>query len=128
MRILDVKYHIVLWNFYGEYYDKTYPVILDNNKELFEQDLLDESKIILSIIYRDFICEEDRKQELLKLQQKYLSIEMKKNSVIFYDRDKDKMMNNKIEEVKSLKWYENLKDKICNAIGNLKGGGKKNGR
>jgi len=94
--------------FLGENADKTHGVLLVKNKKLLEQDLLNETKAILSIIYRDYMCEEDRKQELLKIKQEYYNL---KSHQILEKKENLKIETN--QEIKNIR-YNKIKDKIRN--------------
>lgn len=40
--------------------------IIDYSKNINEQELLPETRVILSLIYRDYLCEEDERREILR--------------------------------------------------------------
>lgn len=90
------------------------------NKEipLKEQTLNENTKIILALIYRDYLCSEDMRNELLKQEKK--EIEKKKEEIRkkyeIHFKDKNIVQNTK--EDKSLILYkkENIIKKIFNKI------------
>ena len=47
--------------------DSTHTVNIDINKELEEQNLFEESKEMISLIYYKYIAEDDEKKELVKI-------------------------------------------------------------
>ena len=84
--------------------DNNYNVEIDYNKSINEQKLLKDTKIILSIIYRDYLCSEEKKKEL---------IEKDKADLVRYEnelREKynpDKIFKNRIQENNTEKTREN---------------------
>ena len=44
--------------------NKDYVYIVDKNKKLYEQDIMQETKIIFSLIYRSYFCSEEQKSFL----------------------------------------------------------------
>lgn len=50
--------------------DKEYDYKIDETKNFEEQELLKETKAIISIIYQDYWVTEERKQELIKIRRK----------------------------------------------------------
>ena len=46
-----------------------YSFVVDENKGLLEQDISEETKAILSLIYRDYFCDENERQELIRLEK-----------------------------------------------------------
>lgn len=94
--------------FLAENADETYSIVLDSNKKLKEQNLMDESKIILSMIYRDYICAEDRKKELKKYMEDVISKNFKENRLVFENIKEEK----KEELISEKKWYIKLLNKI----------------
>lgn len=52
--------------FLQEHLDKTWQGHLDFSKSLREMELLRETRIILSIVYRDFVCSESKRKELIE--------------------------------------------------------------
>ena len=53
-----------------EQMDKTYKVNIDYSKNINEQVLFRETKVILSLIYRDYIVEKDERKKLLDQENK----------------------------------------------------------
>lgn len=48
----------------------SYIVVYDNTKGINEQNLKQETRAILSVIYRDYICNEDDRNEIIKRDRK----------------------------------------------------------
>ena len=46
--------------------DKKFNVNIDYSKSINDQELLKDTRIILSAIYRDYICSKEKRQELIK--------------------------------------------------------------
>ena len=85
--------------------DNNYNVEIDYNKSINEQKLLKDTKIILSIIYRDYLCSEEKKKEL---------IEKDKADLVRYEKElrerynPDKIFKNRIQENNTEKTKENI--------------------
>ncbi len=81
----------------------SYELEYDNTKGLNEQNLKQETRAILSVIYRDYICDENIKQEIIQKDRKeWFELEKKKgygNTNIF---KKQNIQNKDIEENKAL--------------------------
>ena len=93
-----------------------------NYKEDIKKQLLKESKVILSLIYRDFLCSKEKKEKLLQLDLEEIRREEKilseKYEIDFEKRKKEKIEKN-IEKVKEQdeklpikvekeKWYKKI--------------------
>ncbi len=93
-----------------------------NYKEDIKKQLLKESKIILSLIYRDYLCSKEKKEKLLQLDLEEIRREEKilseKYEIDFEKRKKEKTEKviNKVEEqneklpikVEKEKWYKKI--------------------
>ena len=86
----------------------TYKVIYDNTKSLNEQNIKQETRAILSIIYRDYICDKETKEKIIQKDRKeWLELEEKKkeeykNTELF----KSPIKNQNISNDKYLKVVE----------------------
>lgn len=93
-----------------------------NYKEDIKKQLLRESKVILSLIYRDFLCSKEKKEKLLQLDLEEIRKEEKflreKYEIDFEKRKKEKIEKN-IEKTKEQdeklpikvekeKWYKKI--------------------
>lgn len=100
--------------------DKTYDYKIDETKSFEEQELLKETKAIISIIYQDYWATPERKQELIKIRRKQReTLEREKREK--YDPDdifKKKETTNQTALVKEIK-KENLFIRILNKIKSL---------
>ena len=60
---------------------KSYELKYDNTKGLNEQNLKQETRAILSVIYRDYICDDYTRKEIIKKDRKeWFELEQKKQS------------------------------------------------
>ena len=95
-----------------------------NYKEDIKKQLLKESKVILSLIYRDFLCSKEKKEKLLQLDLEEIRREEKilseKYEIDFEKRKKEKIEKN-IEKTKEQdeklpikvekeKWYKKISE------------------
>lgn len=85
-----------------EQMDKTYKVNIDYSKNINEQVLFRETKVILSLIYRDYIVEKDERKKLLdqenkRIQSLYEINFQKRNQKIKERIAKENLQNNNIE-------------------------------
>lgn len=97
----------------------SYELKYDNTKGLNEQNLKQETRAILSVIYRDYICNEYMKKEIIQKDRKeWFELEKKKeygNTDIF---KKQNIQSKKTEENKALQVVrkQNIIIKIINKI------------
>lgn len=82
--------------------DKTYKVNIDYSKNINEQALFRETKVILSLIYRDYIVEKDERKKLLdqenkQIQSLYEINFQKRNQKIKERMVKENLQNNNLE-------------------------------
>lgn len=109
-------------NFIDGNRDIHYKPDIDFTKSINQQNLLKETRTILSLIYRDYICDKDKKKELLEKDakeiQKQEELNRKKYEIDFEAR---KRKYNPVEETKNAgylvqvteeKWYMRLINKI----------------
>lgn len=110
-----------LINFVKNNRDINYHVNIDFTKTINEQELLRETRVILSLMYRDYICsEEERKAIILKdrnelekqeeiLRQKY-EINFNKSKTPINDENSDK--KNELVQIKQQTWIKKLISRI----------------
>lgn len=72
--------------------DLNYKVNIDLKKYINEQPFLKETKIILALLYRDYICSKEEKNELLRLEKEELEIQ---------EKERIRKYNLKIKEIKN---------------------------
>lgn len=101
--------------------DLDYKLNINYKKDIKKQ-LLKESKVILSLIYRDFLCSKEKKEKLLQLDLEEIRREEKilseKYEIDLEKREKEKIEKNieKIKEqdeklpikVEKEKWYKKI--------------------
>lgn len=68
--------------FIYENMDKNWCGRFDHTKKLEDMELLQETKIMLSLIYRDFICTEDERKALVETDR----LELEKNGIEYEDQ------------------------------------------
>ena len=109
--------------------DKEYTPDIDINKKIKEQKLLKETRAILALIYRDYICTKEERETLL-LQEKEESEKIEKEKQEKYNIDFEKIAEKRREksiiekvqtespnaliEVQEEKWYKKIISKILN--------------
>ena len=100
-------------NMVNKFKDPSYKIQIDENKSLNEQKLLPETRQILALIYRDYLCDEKEREELIKKNNK--KIEEMNNTYdiknVFEKRSNNiKEINNEKQliVVKQEKWYDKI--------------------
>ncbi len=88
-------------NLIKENRDLDYKVNIDYSKDIKEQ-LLKETKIILSLVYRDYLCSSEKREELLALDIEEIRRE-EKSSQEKYKIDYDSRKKEKLQDVEELK-------------------------
>ena len=88
-------------NLIKENRDLDYKVNIDYSKDIKEQ-LLKETKIILSLVYRDYLCSSEKREELLALDIEEIRRE-EKSSQEKYQIDFDSRKKEKLQDVEELK-------------------------
>lgn len=105
--------------------DASYIPNIDYSKSLDEQKIQHETKIILGIIYRDYLCDSPKRQELIKnenelleqiekeRQEKYSVDNLFKN-LKYAQNNNDETENKEIMEFKKENWLSKIWNKIIN--------------
>ncbi len=87
--------------------DNNYVSEIDFTKNINEQKISKETRAILAIIYRDFLCTKEEKKKLIKEDEKYL-LELEKTKSEKYSQDnlfkKDKINKEEVVEQEQT-WY-----------------------
>ncbi len=60
-------------NFIKENRDLSYNIKIDYSQGIVNQNLIHETKVLLSLIYRDYICDEEKKKILIEQDNKILN-------------------------------------------------------
>ena len=105
--------------------DKTYKIKINYNEELTEPNIQYETKVILGIIYRDYLCSPEERDNLLRVenemfsqidrvnQEKYSVDNLFKNTK-YSTNDLTPKQENSIAIIEKEKWYKRLfKAVIC---------------
>ena len=111
-------------DFIKENMDVNHKFVLQQGKELVNQDLMLETKQILALIYRDYMCTQEERKKLL-LQEKEKRIKKENQNRKKYNVDFEKAKNNKenknietsLVEKSQEKWYRKLISKILDIFG-----------
>lgn len=101
-------------DFIEENRDLNYKVNIDYSKSIANQNLLYETKVLLSLIYRDYICDEEKREKLIKqdkdvLKEQEKKLEKKYEINFKYkkeNKNQPKKPNSMI--VQKQKWYEKI--------------------
>ena len=104
--------------------DVNHKFVLQQGKELVNQNLMLETKQILALIYRDYMCTQEERKKLL-LQEKEKRIKKENQNRKKYNVDFEKSKNNKenknietlLVEKSQEKWYRKLISKILDLFG-----------
>lgn len=110
--------------FVKENMDETYEVKIDRNKSLVEQNIKKETKEILALIYRDYLCSKEERETLILQEQKEMEKKQQEQcNINFYeiakkrkqkrnrknlDTEKEATLINISEE----KWHQKIRNKI----------------
>ena len=100
--------------------DQKYNVSLDYSKKITEQKLLYETRVILSIIYRDYICTKEKRQELLEkekleLMEKQSEMNQKFNVDEIFNKKQNNHIHNE-ENVQLVEYKESVFKRLINKI------------
>ena len=106
--------------------DLKYDVNIDYTKNINEQNLLQETRVILSLIYRDYLCTKEEREKIILKDKKELEqneqMLREKYKIDFDKRNKEKTKKEinyeeksktqALVEIKPKAWYEKLIEKI----------------
>lgn len=76
-----------LISFFYRNKDNNYVANIDLTKSINEQNLLDETRALLAVIYRDYICSKEKRIKLLKEEEKYFQEKNDKLFDMFINKD-----------------------------------------
>ena len=103
--------------------DKEYKVNIDYNKNINDQNLLQDTRAILSLVYRDYLCSPEEKKELIEKDKKELELEEERKREKYNPDNIFKNANTtKIEESEQkentqiVEYKENIFKKFINKI------------
>lgn len=111
-------------NFLKENASKTYKIAFDRNKQIEELNLKKETKAMLSVIYYNYLCPQDKKQEYIELlnnNQTKLEEEIREkyNPDNIFKKDNATIIQNHKpvkDEVAMAEYKESFLSKIINKI------------
>ena len=115
-------------NFIKENMDENHNFKLQYGKGLAEQNLMEETKQILALMYRDYICTKEERKELLEKEEEK-RIEKETENKEKYDINFEKIKANKrkkenygvnetqLIDITKEKWYKKLINKILKVFG-----------
>ena len=106
--------------------DLKYDVDIDYTKNINEQNLLRETRVILSLVYRDYLCTKEEREKIILKDKKELEqneqMLREKYKIDFDKRNKEKTKKEinyeeksktqALVEIKPKAWYEKLIEKI----------------
>ena len=95
--------------------DLDFKFYIDYSIDIKEQ-LLEETKVILSLIYRDYLCDKEKREKLLAIDLEEIRREetvlQEKHKIDFESRKKDMQVENLPIKVEKGKWYIKIIDFI----------------
>ena len=111
-------------NFLKENQDIEFEGTIDKNIPIKNQELREEIKLMLSILYINYFCPQEKKKEILEAERKNIN----KYYDVFKNKDNTKLPESKIEEqvdkesqnnMQLIKYKENFLTKIMKKIKNI---------
>lgn len=119
LKALPSKFIIYIMENKNNEYEFEYDV----TKELVEQNLSKDAQKILTIIYHDFLCNEEEKKELMKkLRENGIKSEEELNKKYGYEKmfpPKKENVEKKPSEKQLVKYHDSIFSKIINKIKNI---------
>ena len=103
--------------------DDNYKVNIDYSKSINEQVILKDTRVILSLIYRDYICSKEKRQELIEKDKIELK-DYEENLVKKYDIENILEKRKKVheqEQTQMVEYKETIFKRIINRILSLFG-------
>lgn len=108
--------------------DQEYYTTLDIDEEYIDNNLSEDTKGILGLVYRDYLTDESERKEFVegenKSEEEYQEVlrDMFQSDLVFKNNDINEEKKEVKQEVRmikqeELKWYEKLKIKIKKALG-----------
>ena len=93
-----------------------YKVNIDYTKTINEQELLRETRVILSLIYRDYLCTDEQRKEIILNDKKELNEKYEINFEEIKNKRKKTYDTTEIEDKQLVKieekWYKRIFNKI----------------
>lgn len=98
-----------------------YKCDFDNQKDFEEQNFMEETKQIMSVIFVEYCCTAAEREEIFEAQRKYESLQneekvgLEKLQQIFNQNVENDVLNNESKEIiniENVPWYRKIIDKI----------------
>lgn len=86
-------------NFIEENMDNSYEYIVEHIDDIQNQEMLEETKILLSIIYRDFIASKEEQEQIIKMESYEL---IQEETKIREKYNPDKIFKNKVSKIETV--------------------------
>lgn len=97
--------------------DLNYQVNIDYSKSINEQNLLKETRAILSLIYRDYLVSSEKRQMLLEKDKKQILEEQEKYKFdydkVFAKKENNTQEETRLTEIKPDSFFQKIIKKIC---------------
>lgn len=113
--------------------DNNFKVNIDFNNEHWDDTIKHDTKLLLALIYRDYIVSKEERDELLKQEQDRINKEeqelrekynpdnlFKKQNVGIEDKNTNTISNMQLIEIKEEQWFKKIWKKIISFFGKLK--------
>ena len=98
-------------DFFKDNASTTYSFVYDKSKRLNEQNLKDKTRGIISILYRDFLCNDVERKEYYDIYTKYLDKKENEKRVLYNQNDIFKKTNKKISDKENTNYLERVNKK-----------------
>ena len=98
-------------DFFKDNASTTYSFVYDKSKRLNEQHLKDKTRGIISILYRDFLCNDVERKEYYDIYTKYLDKKENEKRVLYNPNDIVKITNKKISDKENTNYLERVNKK-----------------
>ena len=109
---IQKKIPIKFYTFLKENMDTDYQVNIDYSKENWEDELCDDTKGILALIYRDYLVDSKTREELIKEKQYNVDDIFKRNKYDDETFNKEKDKPKEIISINKIPWYRKIYNKI----------------
>ena len=109
---IQKKIPIKFYTFLKENMDTDYQVNIDYSKENWEDELCDDTKGILALIYKDYLVDSKTREELIKEKQYNVDDIFKRNKYDDETFNKEKDKPKEIISINKIPWYRKIYNKI----------------
>ena len=105
------KIPLKIRDFFKDNASTTYSFVYDKSKRLNEQKLKDKTRGIISILYRDFLCNDVERKEYNDIYIKYLDKKEKEKRILYNSDDIFKKSNKKTSDKENTNYLEKVNKK-----------------